>query len=943
MLGYLNINSVRNKLQNLFNIVNDNFDVLSIAETKIDESFTNAQFQIKSYKTPYRLDKSDTSGGILVYVKKGLPSNRLKVFNIPDDIQIVTIEIVLKNSKWLVISIYRPPNQKLEYFLRTLSEILDFYNYKNSVIIGDFNADPDSSLLCDFISEQCLHNHVNFKTCFKSAKGTCIDLILSNQKHCLKNTGTYSTGLSDYHHLIYTMLKSSYVRLPPKLINYRSYHKFVKQDFLDELKCVLKNFHSDYDMLETIFESVLDRHAPMKSKVIRGNEKPHMNKHIKKAIMTRTRLWNVYKLSKSSSDLQAYKTQRNLVTKLNRNAKKSYFNTACNSSRTDPKTFWRLCKPFFSDKGSIGNDLILKKDGVVIQDGVELAEAFNVHFNTITESLDLFKWNEGYYPSRHNKVSIAIDKFKDHPSVIKIHNVFGDKDKFHFEEITLDQVTDMVMALDCTKKTGGIISNKIMKLSSEIICPIIKNLINTCIRSCKFPNKLKQAVVTPIPKKGDSHNPGDYRPISILPAISKLYEKTMAEQLSKFFEKKFSILLCGFRKRHSTQDALARLLNSWQSSLDKKNIVGTVLMDLSKAYDCLPHDLLIAKLAAYGIDFPSLNLLYDYLSNRLQRVRVQSFFSDWLEIIMGIPQGSILGPILFNIFLNDLFWFIEKAGICNFADDNTLFASATNYGETASILQEETRNVLNWFKINSLAANPAKFQVMFLGVANMDEINFSVGDIILVATNSVKLLGVEIDNKLTFKTHVQKMCKTVSQKSKALLRIRSYLSLESAKRLCDVFILQTFNYCPLIWMFGCKTSNTLINKVHKKVLSVVYRNFNTSLEELLCQDKSVKIHVRNLRTLLYVIYKSLNKENATLMWEMFKRKTNRYKLRTSNTLELPPSNNTRFATKSFLFRGSILWNSIPDVMKSVESSIEFKQKLKSWTGENCSCHICTSC
>ena len=181
-------------------------------------------------------------------------------------------------------------------------------------------------------------------------------------------------------------------------------------------------------------------------------------------------------------------------------------------------------------------------------------------------------------------------------------------------------------------------------------------------------------------------------------------------------------------------------------------------MDLSKAYDCLPHDLLIAKLAAYKVDFPSLGLLYDYLSNRLQRVRVL----------------SILDSILFNIFFNNLFWLIEKAGICNFADDNTLFASAINYGEVTSILREETRNVLNWFKINSLAANPAKFQIMFLGLAKTDGIKFSVGDILLVPTDSVQLLGVEIDNKLTFKTHIQVMCKTVSQKTKALLRIRSY-------------------------------------------------------------------------------------------------------------------------------------------------------------------------
>ena len=830
MLGYININSVRNKLKNLVDVVNDNFDVLAIAETKLNDSFPDSQFLIQGYKAPYRLDKTDTSGGILVYIKNGLPSTRLNIFSIPEDIQVVLVEITLKKSKWLVISIYRPPSQKLDYFLQNLSQIVDFYNYKNCVIVGDFNADPNSPLLCSFMDEMCLHNHVNFKTCYKSAEGTCIDLILSNQKHCLKHTGNFHTGISDYHHLIYTMLKSTYVRLPPKLLRYRSYRKFVKKDYIDDLEYALGTFDIDYDMFESVIESVLDRHAPMKSKIIRGNEKPHMNKVLKKAIMTRTRLWNVYRKSKSSSDLHAYKTQRNFVTKLNREAKREYFSEACKSSRTDPKVFWKLCKPFFSDKGCIGEDPILEKDGIIIQDCGNIADLFNAHFNTITDSIDLFKWNEDFCPIVKNIVHRAINKFKDHPSVIKIHDFNGNANKFNFQEVTLKQVNEMVLELDCKKKTSGSIPNKIIKLSSETICPIIKHLINSSIKSGKFPDKLKQAVITPIPKKGNSRDPANYRPISILPALSKLYEKAMAKQLTQFFENKFSMYLCCFRKNHSTQDALVRLLNSWQNSLDKKHIVGTLLMDLSKAYDCLPHDLLIAKLAAYGVDFPSLSLLYDYLSNRQQRVKVQSHFSDWLKIETGIPQGSILGPILFNIFLNDLLWIIEKAEICNFADDNTLSASSITLEKVISALQTETKNVLNWLKINSFAANPKKFQLMFLGKAKTENLEVLFGDISLKPTESVKILGIVIDNKLNFKTHVQGLCKLASQRTNALLRIRSNLSVECAKRLCDAYILSTFNYCPLIWMYGCKSSDTLINKIHKKALSAVYRDFNKSFD-----------------------------------------------------------------------------------------------------------------
>ena len=311
----------------------------------------------------------------------------------------------------------------------------------------------------------------------------------------------------------------------------------------------------------------------------------------------------------------------------------------------------------------------------------------------------------------------------------------------------------------------------------------------------------------------------------------------MAEQLNSFFKSKFSSLLCGFRKRHSTQHALFRLLKSWQNSLDKDDIVGTILMDLSKAYDCLPHDLLIAKLAAYGADFKSLSLLYDYLSNRFHRVKINTFVSGWLELLLGVPQGSILGPILFNIFINDLLLFTFEADICNFADDNSLYTSHPNDTEVIKILNREATVIMEWFRVNSMAANPAKFQVMFMGRKLTDDLYLTINGVNLKAKNSVKLLGVTFDCKLNFDSHIEKLCKTASQKVKALFRIRPYLSVKYAKQLCNAYILSTFNYCPLIWMFCSKHSDKLINNVHKRALRATYQDFNSSLEELLEIDQ----------------------------------------------------------------------------------------------------------
>ena len=375
--------------------------------------------------------------------------------------------------------------------------------------------------------------------------------------------------------------------------------------------------------------------------------------------------------------------------------------------------------------------------------------------------------------------------------------------------------------------------------------------------------------------------------------------------------------------------------------LDKKGgIVGTVLMDLSKAYDCIPHDLLIAKLQAYGLSSKSLYFLNSYLKGRKQRVKIGDKTSDWLEILFGVPQGSILGPILFNIFLNDLFCFVQETEICNFADDNTLYACDSTLERVISRLENDISKVNSWFKNNSMVANQDKFQVMFLGTKNPSEISLKVGSFVIHGQTQVLLLGITIDHKLTFSNHIRTLCKNANNKISALLRIRNFLNYSQTSTLVNSYIMSYFYYCPIIWMFCQKNDYKLIERTHKRALRVLLNDFEADYLVLLAQSKSVSIHVRQLQFLMIEVYKTKRLHNPDFMNEVFKSKTCHYQLRNNDLLTLESTRTATFGTRSISFKGSIVWNRLPAYLKEAESINKFKKLIRTWSGIECSCKIC---
>ena len=291
-------------------------------------------------------------------------------------------------------------------------------------------------------------------------------------------------------------------------------------------------------------------------------------------------------------------------------------------------------------------------------------------------------------------------------------------------------------------------------------------------------------------------------------------------------------------------------------------------MDLSKAYDSLPHDLLVAKFEAYGIDKNGLNLIHNYLTNRKKRTKISSSYREWYDIVRGVLQGSILGPLFFNLFINDLFLFIERTNICNFADDNAIYSRSINLQTILKDLMYDMQSILKWFKANSMKPNPKKFQFMILEKSTRQSVILNINNVKIRESSSVVLLGLTIDNRLTFKDHINILLRRASFKLHALKRITKYLTAIKAKLLCNGFINSQFNYASIIWMFCHKQDYLKIKKIQHNALKIVH-NSNESYVELLSRNNEVSIHHKQLRILATEVFKSLADINPNFMKSYF--------------------------------------------------------------------------
>ena len=954
VVGHLNINGFRNKFCEMYNVLNDGLvDIMGFSETKIDESFTNAQFNVNNFKM-YRKDRNSRGGGLLFYARSDLPQRirsdlECKTMH---EVEHMVLEVILKREKFLFILMYNPPNIAKEHCAKVLSELLDkcLCECKSVFVLGDLNTNflLEKHALCELLSMYNLSNVIQKPTCFKNASNpSLVDVLLTNAKSRVASHVNFCCGTSDFHNYVGVALKLHAPRQEPRTVVYRSYKKFNEGKFLTDLSYAPFHVCSVFDDVEdklwfhnALLDAIVNEHAPLKRKKVKNAQLPYMNGELRKAINVKAMLKRKYHKCPANATWEKFRKQRNLVTTLKRNSLQKYFDERCNLESQNVKTFWRTMEPFLSDKKSKETSVILsKEDGSLIHDQRKVCNAFNQHF---INTADDVTQNQ----IRCSSVEEVIAMSEHHESIASIRGEANPETSFSFQCVDSSQILREVKKLKAGASSGyDGIPVKVLKLGAEILSHSLRPIINECISMSLYPSDLKRAEVRPIFKKKDPMKAENYRPVSILTSVSKIFERIICEQMMNFFDNIFSPMIGAYRKKHSCANVLLKCTEDWKLSLDRGETVGCILMDLSKAFDVIPHDLLVSKLFAYGFTTDSCQLILSYLSHRPQRVKVGSSRSEWMCTKRGVPQGSIVGPILFNIFLNDLMFSLQNmCTIYNYADDNTLSFCHRDPSHVKATLEEAASHAIEWFKRNSMKVNPTKFQALVIYGARTDNkiecFNLSDGVEINVEKN-VKLLGCFLDSKLNFSSHVHEVSKKCSRQINVIARLSHHLSAQCKLKIFQAFVLSNLDYCSVIYHHCGQTDAKELERIQKRFLRYVYLDFTSPYSELLKASKQTTLYERRIRQTLECIFKIKNDLMPPTQSSMFSIRQTTHNLRGTD-LFIHPVFHNQYGQRSLRIQGPKLWSKLPDEWRCINDFKPFKDAVKNFKS-SCRCGTCPFC
>ena len=903
---HLNTRSCRGKMSDLIQLINDfqHVHVVVFSETWL---YQNEICNMLNYDV-YHSCRPGRGGGDSIFILSSIKHR--KVYEMVDDMNNFLI-VELMDYDLKVFGVYTP-GRDVDSFLLKFEETLS--NFKRMIILGDMNInllDDNNAIVNNY---KCCINANGFvvmnkiendyATRISNTISTIIDHVLTDiidRKMTLTVNDTENL-ISDHKTLIFSIqytLKTVGTKFSKCVIHYEN---ILNDSFRLQLNAI-----QTYDQFENLCNDKINCN---KSTYTVHEDKqplqPYIDRHLFAEIKKKNKLFKLSKANPGNETLRRqYLSLRNSVRNKTKFAKARYYNTKFENCVGNPKKMWATINEVVFNKSSSrqNKQINLVENGTKILSPIENAQIFNDYFLSI-----------GCQTASRRNVLLVENDFPLYFNFV------------HVSEIDVDQIITKLNRTAAVGKDG--ISVKFLYRAKTFITPKVTDIINEVITSGIFPDKLKVSKVIPLFKAGDATSKTCFRPISILPATSKIFESVIESQMRSYLHTNNIINKnqYGFQKKSNTVAASADMMNSIYCAKDKGSKVICVFLDFSKAFDCISHSLLLHKIQKYGFSENAIQLLRSYLQNRLQYTSVNNCYSQPGIIVSGVPQGSILGPLLFILYVNDIWELPLKGRLQLYADDSCLVYEAETREQLEYDIQHDMDLLLRWLSENDLRLNVEKSS--YLALNNNLSIEVRINSFHLKKVESANFLGLIIDTNLTWKTHIENVIKQVTSYVFAIRKARSFITIETCWKLYNAFILPHFTYMSCLW--GCaaniylKPLEVLQNKVIKIIRNLPFRFPSSNLYN----ETVLPIHLICKYNMLIHIYKTQNNliKTNVVLFNVSDVHSHNTRQQHSIFVNCP---RTQYGLKNLFYKGTTMYNSLPNELKLLNLS-HFKRNLKQY-------------